>query len=484
MKLSSIIKNLNIINKINYCDVEITGISYNSKETKKGDLFVCIKGFVVDGHNYFQNAIDNGAIAILCEKELKTNLPQIIVENARNNLADVAANFYNNPSEELAIIGITGTNGKTTITHLLQKILEDNKQKSALIGTLGYKLCCDDNYKSEGRTTPQALELQQLFRDFASNHKVKNVLMEVSSHALEQNRVKKCNFSGAILTNLTQDHLDYHKTMEEYFNAKAILFEGLKENAFAIINSDDAWADKFLSKVPVKAKKTTYGIDKKADFIAKDITYTKNGASFICQTPLGDYKINLLMNGKFAIYNSLAAIACAFEMGVDIKSAIQTLESIEGVSGRFEIVCKKPMVVIDYAHTPDGLENALNAARGITPKDGKLICMFGCGGDRDATKRPIMGKIAEELADVVMITSDNPRSENPQEIINQILKGMSKPCMIEVDRAKAIKELAKISNSQDIVLIAGKGHETYQILADKTIDFSDKEHAKKAFEKF
>ncbi len=481
MKLSKLINNIKVDNKINFADVEVSGVSYNSKETKKGDLFVCIKGFVVDGHNYYKNAIENGAIAILTEKELPTDVPQILVCDTRRVLADIAANFYDNPSDKLNLIGVTGTNGKTTVTHLLQKILEEHQEKTALIGTLGYKLCCADNYKSEDRTTPQALELQQLFRSFVDGHAVKNVLMEVSSHALEQNRVGRCNFNGAVLTNLTQDHLDYHKTMDEYFKAKAILFAELKEGGFAVINADDLWADKFLKEVPLGVEVVTYGIDKKADLMATNVEYNSRGASFVCDCAFGKRHVDLKMNGKFGVYNSLAAIATAISMGVDFDVAIEVLENVAGVAGRFEVVCNHPMVVIDYAHTPDGLENALKAAKEIIPKGGKLIALFGCGGNRDVTKRPIMGKIAEDIADVVVVTSDNPRREDPQTIIDDILRGMSKECIVEMDRGVAIEKIKEFANQDDVILLAGKGHETYQILADKTIEFSDKEWAKKVF---
>ena len=484
MKLEKLIENIDC-KKVNFENVDITGLSYNSKTTQKGDIFICLVGEYTDGHNYIQFAQENGAVALFVEKEVNSSLPQIIVDSTRHKIADIADKFYNSPSKELNLIGVTGTNGKTTVTHLIQKIFEGINDKCALIGTLGYKLSSEDVYKEAKHTTPQAPELQRVLRQIKSENNIKNVAMEVSSHALEQRRVGNCDFKGAVITNLTQDHLDYHVTMDNYFDAKAILFKNLKEGYFAVLNADDTYVDRFKSIIPKGVKVLTYGIKNQADIRAKDIEFTCDGAKFTLTTKDLELPVLLHMNGVFSVYNVLAALSASCMLGFDIKTAIKSLENVKGVAGRFEIVHKNPMVIVDYAHTPDGLENVLKAGREITPKGANLICLFGCGGDRDATKRPKMGEIAERLSDKVVVTSDNPRSEDPEQIIFDIMAGIKSvdtdKIFVESDRGKAIELLKKISNEKDVLIIAGKGHEDYQILKDKTIHFDDKEQAKKVF---
>lgn len=488
MKLDELIEHLDYKDLVNFKNVEVTGISYNSKTTKKGDIFICLTGEYTDGHEYAQNAIENGAVALLTEHTVEAGkTPQIVVSSTRHKIADIADRFYSSPSKGINLIGITGTNGKTTVTHLIQKILEENGEKCALIGTLGYKLSSNGEYRDAKHTTPQAPELQATLRMIKDVEKIDNVVMEVSSHALEQNRVGGCQFNGAVLTNLTQDHLDYHITMENYFEAKALLFRGLSEGDFAVINADDSYLQKFLDVVPEGVKKFTYGVKKNAEVMAKDINFSLNGAEFtLCLNGEKEYSVNLHMNGMFSVYNVLAAVTASIAMGIDIKTALKALENVKGVAGRFEVVAKKPLVIVDYAHTPDGLENVLKSAREITPKDGKLICLFGCGGDRDATKRPKMGAIAENLADKIVITSDNPRSEDPQQIITDIIAGLknvnTETVTVEPDRGHAISLLKTIAGNNDVVVIAGKGHENYQILKDRTIHFDDREEARKVFE--
>ena len=487
MKLDELIEHLDYKDLINLKNVEVTGISYNSKTTKSGDIFVCLTGEYTDGHEYAKNAIENGAVALLVEHKVEAGkIPQIVVSSTRHKIADIADRFYSSPSEGLNLIGITGTNGKTTVTHLIQKIFEENHQKCALIGTLGYKLSSDGEYRDAKHTTPQAPELQATLRMIKDVEKIENVVMEVSSHALDQNRVGGCRFNGAVLTNLTQDHLDYHITMDNYFEAKALLFKGLKEGNFAVINADDNYAERFLSVVPEGVKKYTYGVKNNADVMAKNIEFSMNGAEFTLVTKDREYPVNLHMNGMFSVYNVLAAVTTAIALGIDVQTSLKALQNVKGVAGRFEVVVKKPLVIVDYAHTPDGLENVLNSAREITPKDGRLICLFGCGGDRDATKRPKMGAIAEKIADKIVITSDNPRSEDPQQIITDIIAGLksvaAEKVTVEPDRGKAIELLKTIANNNDVVVIAGKGHEDYQILKDHTIHFDDREQARKVFE--
>ena len=486
MKLDELIEYLQYEDLINFKNVEISGISYNSKTTKKGDIFICLAGEHTDGHQFAQMAVDNGAAALLVEHEIDNiKIPQVVVDSTRHKIADIADRFYSSPSKGINLIGITGTNGKTTVTHLIQKIFEENGEKCALIGTLGYKLSSNGEYRDAKHTTPQAPELQATLRMIKDVEKIDNVVMEVSSHALDQNRIGGCRFDGAVLTNLTQDHLDYHITMENYFKAKALLFERLVEGNFAVINSDDEYAQRFLSVVPQGVRTYTYGVKNSADLMAKDITFSLNGAEFILVFDKKEYKVNLHMNGMFSVYNVLAALASAVAMNIDINIALKTFENVHGVAGRFEVVNKKPLVIVDYAHTPDGLENVLKTAREITPPNGKLICLFGCGGDRDATKRPKMGAIAQKLADKIVITSDNPRSEDPQQIITDIIAGLQSVSpdivTVEPDRGEAIAMLKTIASNNDVVLIAGKGHEDYQILKDKTIHFDDREEARKVF---
>lgn len=485
MKLETLIENLQYCELINFEDVEITGISYNSQTTQSGDIFVCLSGEHADGHEFFKKAVEVGARAFLVERELDTHLPQVVVKSTRRQIADIAEKFYGSPSKLLNLVGVTGTNGKTTVTHLIQKILETKGKECALIGTLGYKLASGDNYKEAKHTTPQAPELQALLSKIGGKG-IKNVVMEVSSHALEQNRVGGCIFKGAVLTNLTQDHLDYHITMDNYFEAKAILFKKLKPGSFAIINSDDKYAQRFLDVIPDGVKVLTYGIKNTADIMAKDVKFSLSGAEFLCETKdLVSQQVKLHMNGMFSVYNVLAALSVGLSLGVDLAHCVRALETSKGVAGRFETIVKEPLVIVDYAHTPDGLENVLTAAREITPKTSNLVCLFGCGGDRDATKRPKMGAIAEKLSDKIVITSDNPRSEDPQQIITDILSGLksinTQKVFVEPDRKKAIELLKTISTKKDVIVIAGKGHEDYQILKDKTIHFDDREEARKVF---
>ena len=487
MKLDELIEYLDYKDLINFKNIDITGISYNSKTTKKGDIFVCLIGEHTDGHEFAQNAIEAGAAALLVERKVEgTKIPQVVVASTRHKIADIADRFYSSPSKGINLIGITGTNGKTTVTHLIQKIFEENNEKCALIGTLGYKLSSNGEYRDAKHTTPQAPELQATLRMIKDVEKIDNVVMEVSSHALEQNRVGGCRFNGAVFTNLTQDHLDYHITMDNYFKAKALLFEHLTEGDFAVINADDEYGDRFISVVPEGVRVLTYGVRQQSDVMARNINFSLNGAEFTLVANAKEHKVNLHMNGMFSVYNVLAAVTAALPLGIAIETPIKALQNVKGVAGRFEVVVKKPLVIVDYAHTPDGLENVLKSAREITPEDGKLICLFGCGGDRDATKRPKMGAIAEKLADKIVITSDNPRSEDPQTIITDIIAGLksvnTESVIVEPDRGTAIGLLKSIANNNDVVVIAGKGHEDYQILKDKTIHFDDREEARKVFE--
>jgi len=485
MKLQELIKKIDYI-ELKSCDdlnTEISGISYNSKLAKKGDIFVCLKGEHTDGHKYYKEAELNGVVAFLCEEQLNSDLPQIVVKSTEQTIAIPSAILAGEPSKYLNLIGITGTNGKTTVTHLIQRIFENFAKKTGLIGTLGYKLSSVDEYKEAKHTTPQAPELQNVLATIKSNE-IKNVVMEVSSHSLAQNRVGECKFSGAVLTNLTQDHLDYHITMDNYFNAKSMLFKRIEKGGFVVINADDEYAQRFIDVVPDGVKIYTYGINSSNSTMkAKDISFSSNGAVFTCVMDNEEFKITLAMNGLFSIYNVLAALSVAYASGLDVRKSAECISKLSGVAGRFEVIVQEPLVIVDYAHTPDGLENVLNAALAIKPNNGKLICLFGCGGDRDATKRPKMGAIAEKIADKVVLTSDNPRSEDPQQIITDILAGFRsvKNVVVEPDRGEAIKLLKQLSNRDDVIIVAGKGHEDYQILKNETIHFDDREEVRKVF---
>lgn len=485
MLLSKLISGIKNSESINFKETEITGISYNSKTTQKGEIFVCLVGENSDGHNYAKMAVENGAVALMVEREIDFDIPQIKVQSTRHQIADLAATFYNYPSQNINMIGVTGTNGKTTVTHLLQKIFEADGKKCGIIGTLGFKFKSTDDYAEAKHTTPQAPEFQHLLQR-AVDAEIKTIAAEVSSHSLEQNRVGGTTWNTAVLTNLTQDHLDYHITMNNYFEAKAILFRGLKKGAIAIINADDEYAERFINTVPDGVKIVTYGIKKDADFRAKDISFSMHGAKYTLCFENAEKSVDLQLNGMFSVYNTLAAIATAKSNGVNIDTIIKVLEATKGVAGRFEAVHKEPLVIVDYAHTPDGLENVLKAAAELKKENSRLICLFGCGGDRDATKRPKMGKIADEKADIIVVTSDNPRSEDPDLIISDIMTGIQtvnpQRVFVEPDRGKAIEMLKKIATPNDIVMVAGKGHEDYQILKDKTIHFDDREEVRKVFE--
>lgn len=479
-------------------NITITGISYDSRQIKDGDIFVCLMGEKTDGHNYIKDAEVKGAKAILAQKEISTKLPVIYVKDTQLAIAKLANIFYKEPSKKIRIIGVTGTNGKTTTTHLIQHILENNNLKTAVIGTLGTRENTKSDYYEAKHTTPQAPDLQnQLARLVEKSFKY--IAMEVSSHALSLHRVHECSFSGAVLTNVTQDHLDFHLTMDEYCNSKRKLFEMVnnssQENKYAIVNNDDDWASGFSSTVKDKVKLLTYGIKNKSDFQAKEISFSNNGISFLLVSPKGDFKVNSKLNGLFNVYNLLAAITVSYSEGIDIQSIVNGVKTANEVAGRFQIITTEknrnaPMCIVDYAHTPDGLENILKAARLIKEekrkqnKKSSLICVFGCGGDRDPTKRPKMGKIAEELADIVIVTSDNPRSEDPNQIISDILSGIknTSSVTVEPDRKNAIQIAIKKATKDDVIVVAGKGHEDYQILKNKTIHFDDREEILKALE--
>ncbi len=469
-------------------DIDIDGISYDSRKVKSDYLFVCIKGFNTDGHKYIDSAIKNGAIAIVIEDEIKNldtlldkNITIIKVNNSRKILSKISSNLYGNSSKLLKVIGVTGTNGKTSVTHLIDTILRANKKRTAILGTIN-NIILDEVYKSQN-TTPESLELQGLFNDMVKKN-IETCTMEVSSHSLDLHRVDDINFDIGIFTNLTQDHLDYHIDMENYKKAKLKLF--YKTSMANIINIDDKYGDEIYNEIKKQNIPVfSYGANRKSDFYAKDIKMHDSYSEFTLVTPSYEEKITIKIPGLFSIYNILASICACYILGLNFKEILEGLNEIKPVKGRFELVenSRSKTIIIDYAHTPDALKNVLNTIRDFTK--GKIILVFGCGGDRDSKKRPIMGKIAIELADYVLLTNDNPRTEKPGKIINDILQGIEPTkdrYQVIQDRREAIREAIYKANEKDVILIAGKGHENYQIIGDKVFDFDDREVAKEILE--
>ncbi|MCK9478626.1 MAG: UDP-N-acetylmuramoyl-L-alanyl-D-glutamate--2,6-diaminopimelate ligase [Firmicutes bacterium] len=453
-------------------NIDVSGISYDSRKTEKGDVFVAVSGFLTDGHNYAKDAERKGAVCVVGEKDIDgLKIPFIKVDNSRAALAKASHAFFGFPSKRFKLIGVTGTNGKTTVTHLIKSILEQSGEKVGLIGT-NHNIIGDKVLKSQ-HTTPESYELTKLFRQMADEG-CTYVVAEISSHSLSLNRVDYSNFYCGVFTNLSQDHLDFHLTMESYFEAKLKLF-GMCE--YGIINADDAFGRQIIDTAPCKS--VSYGINN-GEIKAEGIKTDARGVEFDC---LGEH-FSLPIPGCFSIYNALAAISVIHLSGFGAKDAAEALKTVGGVKGRVETISTSNgfTVIIDYAHTPDGLRNLLQTAREFTK--GRLIALFGCGGDRDKTKRPLMGKIAGELADFCIVTSDNPRTEQPAAIIRDILAGMKDATaeyIILENRRDAIKFAIKSAKPDDVVLLAGKGHETYQILADKTIHFDEREIVAEAF---
>lgn len=472
--LRNLIKNLSTKKVAGDLSLKIRGISYNSQKVKKNDLFVAISGFRQDGHKYIRQAIRKGACAIVAERNGDYQAPaKILVPDSRLSLAQLSNRFFNYPSQKLKVIGVTGTNGKTTTTYLIKSILEEAGEKTGLIGTIAYLI--DGKKIPATNTTPESLDLQQLFYEM-QKEKVKNVVMEVSSHSLALNRVWGIDFDIAVFTNLNREHLDFHKTMKNYRDTKGMLFESLKgKDKFAIINKDDKnW--KFFYKKS-KVKNLTYSLeDKTADFHPLYYNLGWDGSFIEFKTPSGIQELNLQLLGRFNLYNSLASWAVGYASGLRAETIKEGLEKVKNVSGRIQTVkFGQPFnVIIDYAHTPEAFRMILQAARELT--SGKIVIVFGCGGDRDQGKRSVMGKIASEKADFVVLTTDNPRSEDPKRIVKDITAGMKKRNYeIVMDRKKAIQKAVSYLKEDDTLILAGKGHENYQIIKDKKYHFSDKE---------
>jgi UDP-N-acetylmuramoyl-L-alanyl-D-glutamate--2,6-diaminopimelate ligase len=461
----------------------IQGVQTDSRKVTAGDLFICITGNVYDGHAYATEAVAKGAVAVVVERDVEVEVPKLFVKDCRQAMGVIAGHYYDYPSRSLKLIGVTGTNGKTTITFLIDKILMDQGFRTGLLGTIHTKI--GNKTISAERTTQEALDLQRTLRTMV-DEQVQYCTMEVSSHALELGRVKGCRFRSALFTNLTQDHLDYHVTMERYRDAKGLLFSrmgndydpDLDLNQYAILNADDLASEHYAQLT--SAQVITYGIEKAADVRARDIRVTLSGTSCLLDTFAGSIPLHMKLIGKFNVYNALGAIASTLVEGIPLDRIVHSLEEIDPVDGRMQTVNvgQDYLVLVDYAHTPDGLDNALRSVSEFA--QGRIITVFGCGGDRDRTKRPIMGGIAAQYSDMVIITSDNPRTEDPEAIVMEVAQGVKDSGYSEdryaviVDRAEAIKRAVSVARTNDVVLIAGKGHETYQILNDRTIDFDDR----------
>lgn len=483
MKLSELLQGIEYKAITGAMNIDVQGIHYDSRNIEKGFLFICIPGFKTDGHNFVDQAIENGATVILAERKIKVNkgVTLIITPNCRLAMPIVAGNFYEHPSRDLRVIGVTGTNGKTTTTHLIKAILEEWGKDTGIMGTLYARIA--DSEKILGNTTPESVEIEE-FMNLSRKNNADYVVMEVSSHALDLGRVDQIAFDAAVFTNLTQDHLDYHHSMEEYRKAKAKLFEQVnRNNGFAIINADDEAARSFAD---ICADNYTFAIDEKSNVRAVNVQSSLKGSQFTVLSQEGSFDINMKLIGKFSVYNALSAIAFALKEGIDIDTIKAALQKVGSVAGRFEQVdCGQDFtVVVDYAHTPDGLENILKTGRDIV--ENRLITVFGCGGDRDRTKRPLMGNIAARYSDFSVVTSDNPRTENPEAIIDDIIPGLDQ---VEdhqyrriVDRREAISHAISMAHKGDLLIIAGKGHETYQLVNGKVLDFDDRKVAREFLE--
>src|SRR5262245_1570533 len=442
--------------------LDVTDLAYDARSVKPGALFFCVPGERADGHDFAPDALERGASALVVERPVDLNVPQLVVRSARAAMAVAADEFFERPTEELVVAGVTGTNGKTTTSFLIHSIFAQAGMRPGLIGTIESRV--GGEVKPAVRTTPEAIDLQRTFRQMLDAGD-RSVVLEATSHGSILGRLERVRFDALAFTNLTQDHLDFHASMDEYYDAKRRLFTEHEPAPGAAINIDDEWGRKLaqelrrLDRAPV----VTYGLSEAAD--------------------LGHHSFRTTLAGRFNTQNILAAWAVALLLGIPDCAVAEGVARLPGVPGRFESVDEgQPFrVIVDYSHTPDSLENVLRAARELTT--GRVICVFGCGGDRDRGKRPIMGRIASELTDLPIVTSDNPRSEEPQAIIDEILAGVTRPVEVEPDRRAAIEQAISAAGEQDVVVIAGKGHEQGQEFADRKIPFDDREVAREALRK-
>lgn len=473
MFLKELLNHIDYISFSGNGDAVIEDITNNSQDVSDGSLFVCVKGFKTDGHQYIGQAIGNGAVAVIVTESICIGNASVIkVRDARLAMAQASCALYGNPTQSLKVIGVTGTNGKTTVTHLIKSIIDMNGKTAGLIGT--NNTIVGDVVIEANRTTPESCLLQKWFRQMVDAGQ-EYCVMEVSSHSVELQRIAGVQFELGIFTNLTHEHLDFHNTMENYMQAKAKLFNQCKT---AIVNIDDAYGEKMKSSIPCE-RVITYGIDnEKADYRAEEINLSDRGIIYNVNISGETHKIKAGLPGRFSVYNSLAALAACNALGFDAAQIGKGLIIAKGAAGRAELL-KIPApykVIIDYAHTPDALYNILSTVKEFSR--GRIILVFGAAGDRDVTKRPVMGELAGKMADYCIITSDNPASENPMDIIRQVEAGTKKtdcPYICIEDRKEAILYALDMAGEGDIVLLAGKGHETYQIIGDEKIPFSEEE---------
>jgi UDP-N-acetylmuramoyl-L-alanyl-D-glutamate--2,6-diaminopimelate ligase len=433
-------------------DVEVSGLAYSSRSVLPGTLFFCVAGFRADGHDFAPDAVARGAVALVCQRPLGLGVPEVIVDDVRAAMGPAAARFYGDPTAELEVIGVTGTNGKTTTAFLVRHLLEAGGRQTGLLGTV--KRVVGGEEEEVERTTPEAIDLQATFRAMLDGGD-RACAMEVSSHALELGRVAGIRFACRIFTNLTQDHLDFHETMEAYFAAKRRLFE---DAGLSVVNVDDEYGRRIAAEVEC----VTFGVEREADYRARDVEFDLMGSRFVCETPHGELELSSPLPGLFNVQNVLGAVAAARSVGVAGEAIAAAMPSFGRVPGRFEPVDEGQDfgVLVDYAHTPEALENVLAAAREVTR--GRLHVVFGAGGDRDRGKRPLMGEAARRLADRVLVTSDNPRSEEPEAIVDAIMEGAGPEAERETDRRRAIARAIETAGPGDVVVIAGKGHEQGQ----------------------
>ncbi len=490
MKLKDVLKNVEIEQLTGSRDsgeTEIIGIALNSQNVKRGSLFIAIKGTTADGHVYAVSAVENGAAALLVEEvsEEIRNLavPVAKTKDSRVAAAKVAANFHGHPSLEMKLVGVTGTNGKTTVSHMIEAVWTAEGLNSGLVGTIENRYMGKNS--SASLTTPDPVSLTRMLREMR-NSEVTNVVLEVSSHALDLRRVDSCHFDAAIFTNLTQDHLDYHLTLEDYFRAKErffteVLEQSEKKEVYSIINADDAFAKRI--RFPKKSEKITFSTqNKRSEVFAKQFTIDSRGIKASLATSWGRVELDSKLMGKHNLYNIMAAAAALLALGSSPETVSKELSALERVPGRLEKIENdlRTDVFVDYAHTPDALHNVLGCLKPFCAK--KLITVVGCGGDRDRKKRPIMASVAKEHSDTLIVTSDNPRTEDPGKIIADMVEGIKDEdsgIFVISDREEAIKHAVDIAEPGDVILIAGKGHEDYQIIGDKKFHFDDREMAKK-----
>lgn len=483
MKLGELLEGIVFLSCHGSQDIQIKGITYSSKKVKPGYIFVAIIGFEHDGHDFIAEAQRQGAAAVVMEREAAAGeeLTRIHVQDARKALALLSARFYGYPSHRLELIGVTGTNGKTTTTYLIEAILRQAGFQTGLMGTVGNRI--GQKKMDAERTTPEAVDIQSFLHQ-SLQQGVTHMVMEVSSHALKLKRVLNLAFNKGVYTNLSQDHLDFHSSLSDYLQVKASLFSSLPRDGTGIINMDDPYGS-FMGEF-LSGDLISYGIENEAQIRAQSITVKPQGASFMVQTPVGEMKFQLQLTGLFNVYNTLAAIGVGLAYHIELALIREALEGIRGVAGRFELVdCGQDFgVIVDYAHSPDGMKNILQTARDLST--GRTIIVFGCGGERDAAKRPLMGKVAACYGDFLYLTSDNPRREDPETILKHIHQGLKEvdyprnQYQIIPDRKEAIAAAINGAQRGDMVFIIGKGHETYQILKDKTIPFDDREVARGA----